>query len=229
MGAVLSHVWEVYYLVKTITNTLSGLNGQYQRASRRVNNPPPAPSPNPSRPYWLDNPPFPDLVHLQDELPGEADIVVIGSGITGAAAARTLLELSDKPLKIVVVDARELCGGATGRNGGHIKVTPHEMFEVLRTKIGDAKARDVTRFQMRHLDILMQVGRELPVGEVREVETVDVVVGEQDMKYAREQVEEVKKWIPEHEVRIWEKEEAIAKVRAIPAESMESTDVRCCD
>lgn len=49
-----------------------------------------------------------------EDLPTEADVVVVGCGITGANAARFLSE-SGKGLKVVVLDAREVCWGATGR------------------------------------------------------------------------------------------------------------------
>ncbi|UNI15657.1 hypothetical protein JDV02_002168 [Purpureocillium takamizusanense] len=49
-------------------------------------------------------------------LPPTADVVVIGSGITGTFAAR---ELVAGGREVVMLEAREACWGATGRNGGH--------------------------------------------------------------------------------------------------------------
>ncbi|CZR67456.1 uncharacterized protein PAC_17355 [Phialocephala subalpina] len=55
-----------------------------------------------------------------EALPAEADVVIIRSGITGASAAHWLYQdESDKELKVVMLEAREACWGATGRNGGH--------------------------------------------------------------------------------------------------------------
>lgn len=49
-------------------------------------------------------------------LPPTADIVIVGSGITGASAARFLAEdARAKDLSIVMLEAREACWGATGR------------------------------------------------------------------------------------------------------------------
>lgn len=51
------------------------------------------------------------------DLPSHASAVIIGSGISGAFAAK---ELTDRGIHdIVVLEAREICSGATGRNGGH--------------------------------------------------------------------------------------------------------------
>jgi len=50
------------------------------------------------------------------ELPNDADIVIVGSGITGASAARYLAEdVRAKDLHVVMLEAREACWGATGR------------------------------------------------------------------------------------------------------------------
>lgn len=50
------------------------------------------------------------------DLPAEADVVIIGSGITGASAARFLAEdRRAKGRRIVMLDAREACWCATGR------------------------------------------------------------------------------------------------------------------
>jgi FAD dependent oxidoreductase len=50
------------------------------------------------------------------ELPAEADVVIVGSGITGAAVAWGLLNDNDKE-RILMLEARDACSGATGRNG----------------------------------------------------------------------------------------------------------------
>ena len=49
-------------------------------------------------------------------LPTEADIVIVGSGITGTSAARFLAEdARARELNVVMLDAREACWCATGR------------------------------------------------------------------------------------------------------------------
>ncbi|KAK0670547.1 FAD dependent oxidoreductase-domain-containing protein [Cercophora samala] len=78
------------------------------------------PSTNPTSSYWLrDLDPLLLGHRSTPDLPEEADIVIIGSGITGAFAARFLLQDYASNKKIVMLEAREACGGATGRNGGH--------------------------------------------------------------------------------------------------------------
>lgn len=48
------------------------------------------------------------------ELPTDAEVVVVGSGITGAFAARELVRAG---ARVVMLEAREACWGATGRVG----------------------------------------------------------------------------------------------------------------
>ncbi|KAK4230205.1 FAD dependent oxidoreductase-domain-containing protein [Podospora fimiseda] len=85
------------------------------------------PSANPTKSYWLHDPSKVLLGHRTTEkLPEEADIVIVGSGITGSFAARFLFEEEEKMGKseeeksrVVMLEAREAVSGATGRNGGH--------------------------------------------------------------------------------------------------------------
>ncbi|KAG6357214.1 hypothetical protein INS49_015092 [Diaporthe citri] len=71
-----------------------------------------------SQPFWLSEPS--SISKLQSIWVQEADVVIIGSGVTSASLCLTLYSICPE-LKIVVLEARELCSGATGRNGGHCK------------------------------------------------------------------------------------------------------------
>ncbi|KAI0506442.1 FAD dependent oxidoreductase [Xylaria bambusicola] len=74
---------------------------------------------NPSKSYWLSEPSEILLGHrTTKDLPQAADVVIVGSGITGAFAAHCVKEKAPN-LNVVMLEAREACSGATGRNGGH--------------------------------------------------------------------------------------------------------------
>ncbi|GAB1313869.1 hypothetical protein MFIFM68171_04079 [Madurella fahalii] len=78
------------------------------------------PSANPTASYWLRDPSPTLLGHRSTaDLPDTADVVIVGSGITGAFAARFLKEGGGQGKSVVMLEAREACSGATGRNGGH--------------------------------------------------------------------------------------------------------------
>ncbi|KAI1821998.1 FAD dependent oxidoreductase [Xylaria intraflava] len=75
------------------------------------------PSPNSTHSYWHRDPSKTLLNHhTTEDLPATADVLVIGSGISGAFAAR---ELVAGGRSVTMIEAREACWGATGRNGGH--------------------------------------------------------------------------------------------------------------
>ncbi|KAI3336150.1 FAD dependent oxidoreductase [Ustulina deusta] len=84
-----------------------------QASSRRSG----LPTPNSTHSYWHRDPSKTLLNHhTTEDLPSTADVVVIGSGISGTFAAR---ELVAGGRSVVMLEAREACWGATGRNGGH--------------------------------------------------------------------------------------------------------------
>lgn len=77
------------------------------------------PRASPTTSYWQDPPDAIADLRTTEDLPESADIVIIGSGITGAAVAWNLLQnapVERKP-KILMLEARQACSGATGRNG----------------------------------------------------------------------------------------------------------------
>lgn len=228
MGGVISYLQGGIATITSIIRTLSALNAKYQSLLQRIHAGPFTPVDNPTVPYWMQNPPFPELSDIQGDLPEEADVVIIGSGITGAAAAKTVLELSSSPAsasasaktkakakaapKVVVLEARQLCSGATARNGGHIKCAPHEEFARLRRTLGEEKARKIVRMEMRHLEVLKGVGEAMGEGEVREVETVDVCLEEGGFEKLKGVVGESKRWMPEFEAVVWEGREMRERV-----------------
>jgi hypothetical protein len=75
---------------------------------------PTLPVPNPTRSFWHATHPNP-LVHHRTtaDLPTRASVVIIGSGITGVFAARELI--ASGVTEVVVLEARDICSGATGR------------------------------------------------------------------------------------------------------------------
>ncbi|KFZ18828.1 hypothetical protein V501_00993 [Pseudogymnoascus sp. VKM F-4519 (FW-2642)] len=89
----------------------------------------PLPTPESTASYWHKEPSKILLNHrTTEDLPPVVDVVVVGSGIVGAFAAwRLLQDAQDNGLSgarsnvqnVLMLEAREACWGATGRNGGH--------------------------------------------------------------------------------------------------------------
>ncbi|KAI0134333.1 FAD dependent oxidoreductase-domain-containing protein [Xylariales sp. AK1849] len=82
------------------------------------------PAPNPTASFWLTQPHRLASYRSSDTTPDECDIAIIGTGLAGVATAYHLLTECKGELRprIVLFEARQACSGATGRNGGHIKV-----------------------------------------------------------------------------------------------------------
>ena len=78
--------------------------------------PPGLPREGPTISYWQVPPDEIADLRCSEKLPEEADIVIVGSGISGATIAYNIL--SERPDKrIVLLEARQAASGASGRNG----------------------------------------------------------------------------------------------------------------
>ncbi|KAJ7076685.1 DAO-domain-containing protein [Mycena belliarum] len=93
--------------------------------------------------YWLQGVrASPLLDHRTTEgLPQAADIVIIGSGMSGTLTAYELLTRPNPPKSIVILEARELCSGATGRNAGHCKPDQYRGFAKYEKIVGAEQAK----------------------------------------------------------------------------------------
>lgn len=67
------------------------------------------------------------------------DVLVIGAGVVGLSAA---VELADRGASVVVLDAGEIGGGASGRNAGHLSPVPGRTAAELVRRYGADAARD---------------------------------------------------------------------------------------
>ena len=92
-----------------------------------------------SVPLWLDEP-----ARERPPLAGDttAEACVVGAGIGGLAAAWKLLDHGIRPL---VLDARTVAGGASGRNGGFFIAGPAPMYHDARRMWGRDRAIAIQR------------------------------------------------------------------------------------
>ncbi|QSZ35135.1 hypothetical protein DSL72_008000 [Monilinia vaccinii-corymbosi] len=131
--------------------------------------------------FWMKEP-HPEVARVQSErLPACTDHVIIGSGITGVAVAQALLEgladatpsgdQSPPDPKIVMLEARDSCSGATGRNGGHVLETGEEYAE-MRERLGKEAAIKVHKFRLAHLEALLKSAEGLGLTEETQVRRV---------------------------------------------------------
>ncbi|KAJ3850030.1 FAD dependent oxidoreductase [Lentinula lateritia] len=151
----------------------------------RISQSPRIPRPSPTRSYW---PVPPSNISQWD-----ADIVIIGSRITGASIARTLLrELGENPsdVRIVMLEAREVCSGATARNGGHITPAWYHQYPELVKTYGKEIAHEIIKFQVSHVHKLLSVAEEnglLEDSQCRLTDSFDAYVDRTRFEIARKE------------------------------------------
>ncbi|KAK2459753.1 hypothetical protein APHAL10511_008185 [Amanita phalloides] len=148
---------------------------------KRLEETPGIPVSNPSISYWQIPPS--SISDYGSEasvrLPERADIVILGSGITGTAFARTILKEKNRgqALKVIMLEARGACSGATGRNGGHIAPVSYSDYGELKGEHGIEVAKEIIRFRLAHLPEILKVAAEdnlIDESQCREVEVFDV-------------------------------------------------------
>lgn len=113
------------------------------------------PRQNPTSSYW-QHVPHPLANTQSGTLRKTADIAVIGSGITGASVAKTLLE-NNPSSKIIVFEARSLCSGATGRNGGQLATNAGEIYAKYKAHFGSEMAGRIAAFSFKTCDRMKEV------------------------------------------------------------------------
>lgn len=102
-------------------------------------------------------------------MPTDQDFAVIGSGITGLAVAKTLLE-HHPTATVTVLEARALCSGATGRNGGQMAANAGEQYLSLAETHGAETAGKIVDFTFRNLEKMQELIREYDAVESSEMQ-----------------------------------------------------------
>jgi glycine/D-amino acid oxidase-like deaminating enzyme len=88
-------------------------------------------------PYWLRGERLLANHQSSEALPGIADVVIVGAGLTGASAAYHLAQEFEAGARIVVLEQGEPAGEASGRNGGNFELFPENsvgMYEGLASE-----------------------------------------------------------------------------------------------
>jgi gamma-glutamylputrescine oxidase len=113
--------------------------------------------------YWLAEPhdPLP-----RARLDGAPDVAVVGGGITGCSCA---LALAEAGLRVRLCEAREIAGGASGRNGGFALRGGAAPYPVTAASIGRERATELWRWTERELGALAEAAEDAfrPTGSLR--------------------------------------------------------------
>src|SRR5436309_5531561 len=100
--------------------------------------------------YWLAErrPGLPNR-----RLEGRVDVAVVGGGVTGCACAHILAAAG---LRVRLHEAREVAGGASGRNGGFALWGGAVPYDAARKQLGSECARALWQLTERYVDRLAE-------------------------------------------------------------------------
>ena len=102
------------------------------------------PFPSSTTPYWRTSP-HPLDNHRSTKVPPKiVDVAIVGAGMSGACTAYHLMRNVPAPPSIVIFEARQACSGATGRNGGHSKISPVTLANLHAERGAEAAAELAT-------------------------------------------------------------------------------------
>jgi glycine/D-amino acid oxidase-like deaminating enzyme len=135
-------------------------------------------------PYWLDYP-YEPRPALDAEI--EADACVIGAGVSGLACAR---ELARRGLDTVVLEARTVASGASGRNGGFLLAGAAPFHVDARERWGHEPARRLYARTVEAQREVYELANELGAGDaVRRVGSLRLATSEEEAGHVRRHVD----------------------------------------
>lgn len=132
------------------------------------------PYPNPTKAYW-QTPPLPISDHrTTPNLPSKPKYVIVGSGISGAIIAYKLLQ-EEPGASIVMLEARQACSGATGRNGGHCRAGRYLSFKNDVENFGEEDALLMEKLEEENIKNVGEFVKAHGIDcDLKDVETLDV-------------------------------------------------------
>jgi glycine/D-amino acid oxidase-like deaminating enzyme len=103
------------------------------------------------------------------------DYAIIGSGISGTMIAFNLLKAAPDA-RIVMLEAREICSGATGRNGGHTKAASYRSYMQHVQELGKKEALKLARLEYANILETHRMAEEMSIDCGSKLcDTVDVI------------------------------------------------------
>ncbi|KAI0400814.1 FAD dependent oxidoreductase superfamily protein [Xylaria palmicola] len=150
------------------------------------------PVPNPTTPYWRTELHPLDSHRSTEDLPAKTDVAIIGAGMSGVSVAYHMSQPdataggSAAAPSILLLEARQVCSGATGRNGGHVKAKTATALEASE-RDGPELAGHLIAFAEAQIDALGDaVERERLDCEFELRRSYDVFLNDKDAASLRE-------------------------------------------
>ena len=156
---------------------------------------PPIATPLPS--YWHSKPsPLANLIQPNANNTTQPfkkyDYMIIGSGISGAMLAYNILT-SHPRSSVLMLEARGICSGATGRNGGHTKAASYRSYLQNKEDLGREEALRIVRLEWECIVATHRLAEETGLrGEADMCRTVDVIYDAGVWEAGKRAIEELK-------------------------------------
>jgi len=136
--------------------------------------------PTKQSPFWIEAEDEFKKFRSTATIPAEADIVVIGAGLTGSSTAYHLIEAAKAGQSIVILEADHPAAQSSGKNGGNFQLLPEsylgrsyeglieERLKWLKTKfsgkppeallaLAEEQARTLVRFSFLNMDRIKKI------------------------------------------------------------------------
>lgn len=114
-----------------------------------------------TEPVWIHTEPYskrPQFKKLHQDL--KTDVCIIGAGIAGISTA---YELVRQGVKVVLIEAREVLSGETGRTSGHLSTSLGDGYTEIASKHGEDGAKMVADSHSWALEHVGSVSKELGI------------------------------------------------------------------
>ncbi|PQE31251.1 FAD dependent oxidoreductase superfamily protein [Rutstroemia sp. NJR-2017a WRK4] len=116
---------------------------------------------NSTDPFWHKEK-HPIHNHGSDEespIPEFSDVVIIGAGYAGVATAYNIVKgnPTGQKLSVTILEARSVCSGATGRNGGHLRPDLYGHIPKYIDRYNAATGEELAKFEVEHVQALKEL------------------------------------------------------------------------
>ena len=150
----------------------------------------PFPVANHTIPFWRTDLHALDTFRSSDTVPTECDIAIIGTGLAGVSTAYHILSRTGPKPSVGIFEAREACSGATGRNGGHSKISPVSLNSI-QAQLGTKVAAELAAVQAEQLHMMKAVV------EKEDIECDFLITRSFDVLFDEKQAADMKAWVKE--------------------------------
>ncbi|KAL7768300.1 hypothetical protein ACKLNR_002601 [Fusarium oxysporum f. sp. zingiberi] len=143
--------------------------------------------------YWQHQAQRPEIPSHTGPLPSSCDVAIVGGGYAGIATAYHILKMTSPPCNVFLLEAKDPCSGATGRNGGHLR--PDYLMGAARNckKYNASAAAEIVQFEARHLDVIKSLIRSEAIDcDFAETESLAVLTTLEQVSMVREAYEGLK-------------------------------------